>query len=193
MAEDDRRRSFRIDDNIYLRLTSLTKAEKERESQGQVEKELKNLREFCFQSNHMLAQIRKSNPDIAQYLAIIDKKINILTRIVSAEQFTQPMEPNHQVNISSTGLSLRMAKCSVKPGSQLSAYMLFFPSYLTIECVAEVVYCRPENKRFRMGIEFIDLDETAQEQLMRHLIERQSEQIRQQRNRDADNRYQDSD
>ncbi len=181
MSEDERRRSFRIDDRIFLRMTSLSKAQKERESQSQADQELKKLRELNFQSSHFLAQIRKSNPEIAQYLGLMDKKITILTQLIAAEQFKEPIAPTHLVNVSATGLSLLLNKCSVTAGTLLQTYMVFFPSYLTIECVSKAVYCRPDGGRFRLGLEFEDLDETIREQLIRHLIERQSEQIRRQR------------
>ncbi|MDH3355667.1 MAG: PilZ domain-containing protein, partial [Chromatiales bacterium] len=145
---------------------------------------LSTLRELNFQSNHLLATIRKSNPEFAQYLALLDKKINIMTRIVSMENIGADVEPNMKVNISSSGLAFK-SDTTYSKGRILSVYMVLFPNYIVISCQVKVVYCQVEGDRLRVAVEFLDLDPSARELLIRHLIEKQSEQLRSVRGTDS--------
>ncbi|MDH3355200.1 MAG: hypothetical protein OEL79_08315, partial [Chromatiales bacterium] len=66
--QSERRDAFRIDDQIYLDIVA-DGVEKKGLVDEKLSTHLSTLRELNFQSNHLLATIRKSNPEFAQYLA----------------------------------------------------------------------------------------------------------------------------
>ena len=173
--QSERRDAFRIDDKIYLQI--ITDGVDEKGTDDKAGADLAALRELNYQSNHILAAIRKDHPDISQYLALLDKKINILTRIVSIEQLGAEIEPNMVVNISSSGLSFR-SDTAYSQGRILSLHMILFPTCVPIHCQARVIYCRAEGEMVRIALDFIDLGRAEREQLIRYMIERQSEQLR---------------
>lgn len=176
MKQVERRDAFRIDDKIYLHIIT-DGIEEKRVVDEKLSTHLTTLRELNFQSNHLLAGIRKNHPDISQYLALLDKKINILTRIVSMEQVGSDIEPNILVNISSSGLSFN-SDTAYSKGRVLSLHMVLFPAYVNISCRARVIYCQAEGEGVRVALDFIDLDSSEREMLIRYMIEKQSEQLR---------------
>ncbi len=179
--QSERRDAFRIDDKIYLHIATDGIEESEIVDE-KLNAHLATLRELNYQSNHILATIRKNYPDISQYLALLDRKLNILTRIVSMEQVGADVEPNITVNISSSGLRFE-SDVAYSKGRILSIHVVLFPAYVTISCQARVVYCRTEGDVMRIALDFIDLDASERELLIRYMIEKQSEQLRAERAR----------
>ena len=174
--QNERRDAFRIEDQIYLQIIT-DGIEEKNVVDEKLRSDLATLRELNFQSNHILAGIRKSHPDISQYLALLDRKLNILTRIVSMQQAGAEVEPNTWVNMSSSGLSFQ-SDVAYSKGRILSLQMVLFPAYTAINCQARVVYCRAEGEMMRIALDFIDLDTSERELLIRYMIEKQSEQLR---------------
>ncbi|MCW8826125.1 MAG: PilZ domain-containing protein [Gammaproteobacteria bacterium] len=175
----ERRDAFRIDVKIYLHIIT-DDGEEKAVVDEKLSSHLTTLRDLNYQSNHLLAGIRKNHPDISQFLALLDKKINILTRIVSMEQIGIDVEPNMRVNMSSSGLAFS-SDVAYSPGRILSIHMVLFPAYVTVTCQAKVVYCRAEGSRLRIALDFVDLDASERELLIRYMIEKQSEQLRTER------------
>lgn len=178
--QTERRDAFRIDDRIYLQI--ITDGMEDMDIDDKTGAHLATLRELNYQSNHILAAIRKNHPDISQYLSLLDRKLNILTRIVSMERLGAEVEPNVRVNISSSGLSFNSDEAYSK-GRVLSLHMVLFPTYVTINCQARVIYCQAEGEMVRIALDFIDLDASTRELLIRYMIEKQSEQLRVERER----------
>lgn len=176
--QTERRDAFRIDDKIYLQI--ITDGIEAKNIDNKIGAHLATLRELNYQSNHILAAIRKNHPDISQYLALLDRKFNILTRIVSMGQLGDEMEPNMKVNISSSGLSFK-SDVAYSKGRVLSLHMVLFPAYVTVNCQARVIYCQTEGEMVRIALDFIDLDASTRELLIRYMIEKQSEQLRTER------------
>lgn len=174
--QSERRDAFRIDDRIYLKIVT-DAVDEESAANEKLRSHLATLRELNYQSNYILAGIRKNHPDLGQYLALLDRKINILTRIVSMEQVGIDVEPNMQVNMSSSGLSFK-SDVAYSRGRVLSIHMVLFPNYVTITCQARVVYCEVEGSGLRVALDFIDLDAAEMDLLIRYMIEKQSEQLR---------------
>lgn len=184
---DERRQAFRIEDHIHLHLSS--QGEKGDDSGSlnfggeKMLQDLTILRELGFQSHHLLAGIRKFHPEIAQYLALIDKKINLLTRSLSAVSLGDDIQPNCEVSLSVSGLSFNSQR-TYKPQDSLALKMIFFPETVFIECWAHVVYSmREQGGGYQIALEFDELGDDDHELLLRHMIERQSEQIRKQRDK----------
>ncbi|MBW6477335.1 MAG: PilZ domain-containing protein [Chromatiales bacterium] len=190
----ERRRSFRVDDDVHL-VFRVIKEDSEPRQHGEDQtvqtcRALMQLRELSSQSGHILANIRKQHSDIAQYLALLDKKIEAVAQIAGAMSMGGDMAPNIRVNIGVGGLAFSQDS-PLLTGQRLAMRIVLFPSHLCIQPKGRVVYSREQTQadqqhRHRIGVEFEPLSEQEQDQLIRHLLEKQSAQRRRERGMDVD-------
>lgn len=185
----ERRSSFRIEDEIHLdfRLIADGSDDGNRDSDAGMHtcRALMQLRELSSQQGHILSNIRKQYSDIAQYLTLLDKKIDAVAQIAGAMSMGGEMHANTRANISTGGLAFSYSE-QVETGQRLSMRLVLFPSHLCIQPRGRVIYCRERSQalpelRYRIGIEFEPLTETEYDQLIRHLLEKQSAQRRKER------------
>lgn len=193
-SERERRRSFRVDDDVHM-VFRVIKEDSELHQHGEDQtvqtcRALMQLRELGSQSGHILANIRKQHSDIAQYLTLLDKKIEAVAQIAGAMSMGGDMAPNTRVNISVGGLAFSQDSPLVT-GQRLAMRIVLFPSHLCIQPKGRVVYSREQPQadrqhRHRIGVEFEPLSEQEQDQLIRHLLEKQSAQRRRERGMDVE-------
>lgn len=183
----ERRQSFRIEDDVYLDYRLLdadTSAESSIDADiAGVCRGLMQLRELNVQAGHALANIRKQNSEIAHYLSILDKKIETLAQMTGAVGMGHDIRPETHVNIGSGGMAFT-AKEPLQKGQRLALKLVLFPSHLCIQATATVVYSKESDGNFWTGLNFDPLPEHEQDALIRHLLEKQSAQLRQERERD---------
>ena len=194
LSEQERRRSFRVDDDVHL-VFRLIKEDSEPHRHGEDQtlqtcRALMQLRELSSQSGHILANIRKQHSDIAQYLALLDKKNEAVAQIAGAMSMGGEMAPNTRLNISVGGLAFSQ-ETPLLTGQRLAMRIVLFPSHLCIQPKGRVVYSLEQPQadhrhRHRIGVEFEPLTEQEQDQLIRHLLEKQSAQRRRERGMDVD-------
>lgn len=191
----ERREYFRIDDEVYLELKSLS----EREYQALATQPLEHLGTAAelplqlsalnAQSHNLLASIRKTHPDIAQYLALLEKKTELVLRAVVGSQSELQTTPNMRVNLSGGGLAFHSAH-PLSPGSGLELQLMLFPSHLFIHCLGTVVHCDSvaaiSGKSYHIGIDFTHISQIARDAIVRHTLELQSAQLRRARELDQD-------
>ncbi len=188
----ERREFFRIDDDIYLDYRPLTEEDyRERlaialqEPQPEADNVGLQLQALTAQAGTVLAQIRKRDSEIGQYLALIDRKIELLGRALIGSQIGAQIDgvlnPNAHVNLSGGGLAFH-APTGLQPDVKLELKLLLFPAHIFIHCIGRVVYCRHDGpdsaKPYRLGVEFTRISEIARDALVRHTLELQSAQLR---------------
>lgn len=184
---DERRTTFRIDDHIYLDWQRLEGAEASgwRHDISGFCDGLMRLREVTVQSNHILAGIRKQHSEIGHYLALLDKKVDILSQLVAEMELGDQVLPNHHVNIGANGFAFHHTE-ALAVDTLLRLKLVLFPSHLCLQLRGRVVHCEVANDlheegAYRLGIEFEAISEAEHEALIRHLLERQSATLRQRR------------
>jgi len=185
----ERRHSFRITDEVYLEYHPLASdaslGHDARDKSSGVCRGLMQLRELTIQSGHILANIRKHNSEIAQYLAIIDKKIDALAQMSASIGMGNEITPNTTISLSAGGLGFAQPT-PLQAGNKLALKLVLFPSYLCLQLASTVVHCstgRPglEPGTYWTGVQFDPLPEHEQDALIRHLLEKQSAQRRKER------------
>lgn len=193
----ERRRFFRIDDEIYLEYRPLSEEEYQqrlqqppgaRQDSSTLALQLHGL---TSQSSSLLAQIRKRDPEVGQYLTIIDRKLELLARALLGSQLGHINGPNHKVNLSGNGIAFFSTE-QLTPDSKLELRLMLFPDHTVINCVGRVVHCtaaRDEAPQpYRVGVEFTHLAEMARDALVRHTLELQSARLRREREQRKDTR-----
>lgn len=183
---NERRQSFRIEDDIYLDYRRLQEGEEPNGSRENnitgVCRGLMQLRELNLQAGHALAVLRKQHSDVAHYLTILDKKIETLAQMTGAIGMGREIRPSSRVSLGSGGMAFGSEE-AFATGTRLGLKLVLFPSYLCLQVGARVAYCqaREGENRYWIGVEFEQFPEHEQDALIRHLLEKQSAQLRKQR------------
>lgn len=185
----ERREFFRIDDTVRLNYRVLTPeqlAEGIEQLDGDIEDGLTVMSSLAAVTAQMAASMRRiesRDPAVATYLKALDRKIEILGRALLSQESDLLSEEAQPVNLSAGGLSIR-SHTPMDPGQALELHMLLFPSFTGLLCFGKVVGCLEADPAdndgypFQLRVEFVHLREQDREILIRHVLRRQSEELR---------------
>ena len=189
-AGADRRSYFRIDDTVKLSLRRLDPSELEKRL-DRLEHDLagnftvmSSLSAITAQMTVGLRRIENRDPDLAAYLRAIDQKIEVIGRAFLSQEPETSAEKALPVNLSAGGMCVGVDECYAV-GELLEIRMLLFPSFTGLLIYGEVVECRNAGDDEAVGdydqlvrVEFSHIREQDRELLIRHLLRRQSTQLR---------------
>lgn len=189
---NDRRNFFRIDDTVRLSLARVSPAQLD-ERLERLEQDLagnftvmSSLSAITAQMTVGLRRIENRDPDLAAYLRAIDQKIEIIGRAFIAQESEVVAEHAVPVNLSAGGMCVGAKEC-FEPGDALEIRMLLFPSFTGLLIYGTVIEAVPPDaahgedmEQFEqlVRIEFTHIREQDRELLIRHLLRRQSDQLR---------------
>jgi len=196
----ERRRYFRIDDELALSYRVLEGTEIDaamaRFSSGEDET-LALAATFGATSHDMhlaLEGFRQDLPEVADYLEGLNRKLDILARLLVAKDSGLPAHPTHAVSLSASGIAFHV-RDAVEPGSLLELKLLVFPSHVCVLTLGAVVSCRertapgephseaspdadPARYPYRLGVDFSFIRDDDRELLFRHIVRKQGERLR---------------
>jgi len=186
-ATEDRRRFFRIDDaiNLYYRVVdeqtvvSASKMTDEVLSSCSLVTALDVLGQ---QSRSALYRIEKKDEEIAEYLKIMDAKISLLSQAVLQQGNDLSESQLCNTNLSASGLAIEVDS-PVKEGEFLEVKLFLSSCVAVILLYGKVIYCRKNTQEnsvspFQIGIDYINLKDEDREILIKHIVKRQMQQIR---------------
>ncbi len=188
----ERRSFFRIDDTVRLSLRRVPAEELE----GRLDRldhglagnftVMSSLAAITAQMTMGLRRIEKRDPELAAYLHAVDQKIEVIGRALIAQEPELSVEEAVPVNLSAGGMCVGVDE-PFEPGTLLEARMLLFPSFTGLVIYGSVVESNPAPEdevrgcyRHLARIEFTHIREQDRELLIRHLLRRQSAQLRDQ-------------
>ncbi len=183
----DRRNYFRIDDVTILYYRQIHEGESEELDQSRRLTVDRLMLKAKFESltrelSPLSKSIAKGSPKLAQYLAAIDAKLNMLSEVVMDCAVDELHEKPQQVNISAGGLSF-IAESPMVPGSLLELQIVLLLSNVGIYSKARVVFCKKEsddsegNRDYRVAVEFVHMDEEFRDLISRHVLKREQEKL----------------
>jgi hypothetical protein len=190
----DRRSFFRIDDTVRLSLRPVPADELDQRL-DELDHDLagnftvmSSLAAITAQMTMGLRRIENRDPDLAAYLRAIDQKIEVIGRAFIAQEPEAVSERAIPVNLSAGGMCVGVAE-PFEVGAQLEIRMLLFPSFTGLMIYGSVIACEPASEsaddqagltgyRHLARIEFTHIREQDRELLIRHLLRRQSDQLR---------------
>lgn len=195
-TDQDRRSYFRIDDTVRMSLRRVPPAEVEA-SLDRLEHDLagnftvmSSLGAITAQMTAGLRRIENRDPDLAAYLRAIDQKIEVIGRAFIAAEPDLVGEAAVPVNLSAGGMCAGVEE-HYEPGTDIEVRMLLFPSFTGLMIYGNVVDCGParvdhpsERYEYVTRIEFTHIREQDRELLIRHLLRRQSDQLRDRQEKD---------
>lgn len=185
----ERRQYFRIQDSVLIRYRVL-----QSDMQDAVQREaemnrtrIENARAALYgietDFQEMCEKISRDQPALVSVLQVLNRKINLLERVISTEVLTPSTteytehEPK-AVNLSGGGLSVN-ADSPLAKNASLVIDLVLLPSHEPMRIFGTVVYCRPlDEGGHEIGIEFNEIRHQDQERLIQHVLNRQSQQLR---------------
>lgn len=192
-SNDERRRYFRIEDSVRL---SLREVEEEELDQRLEKLEDRMIDSFSLmtglnsigqQVSASLRRIETKDPDIADYLKALDKKLDLICKALLAEETHMMETPARAVNLSAGGMAV-YGRDAMRPGKVLEIKMLLLPSYTGILTYGTLVDCvKMEGEEadpefpYRLRIDFSFMRDTDRDALIRHVLLKQAEWLRRRR------------
>jgi c-di-GMP-binding flagellar brake protein YcgR len=193
---DDRRRYFRIHDNVSLKYRVVQGIDIDNEIK-RTEHERKNFAELksafnCIEAKIMskMARLEEVSPLVAEILGLYDKKLSLIeSMMMHSDDKDDSITATQQVNISASGMSFE-SNTPINEGANLRMELVLFPEYQYIPLYASVVDCRKKLDdnlyRFIVAVDFIGISETDQEIIMQHILSKQAKLLKEERNKKTD-------
>jgi hypothetical protein len=182
--EDDRREYYRIDDTIALEFTPLSGTEAlasdELHDSSPLFNLLSELHLLDFESQHLLRHISERDRSLANYLKVINKRIDLLGQAVAQSLLLEIGTPR-RVCLSEGGVSFNSSQ-SLAIETHLAIKIVLMPQALGLLLRAKVIHCQAlADQQFEIGTEFEALTDAQRQLLARHILQRQALERRQAR------------
>lgn len=181
-SQQERRRFFRLDDDIRLRYQPVTQEQMDTPAASLFPSyDLRSmLANHDTHIEHLLSELRVKEPLVAELVVQLNQKYQCLADQVIADKVavTGETHPVVTVNISACGLSFIAAE-SLAVDAYLHIDMILLPGNQRVTCYARVVACEalaPAGYRWRL--DFYRLRSVEQELLIQHLVKRQTQLMR---------------
>lgn len=190
--DTDRRRSFRLKELVRIDYTSVD----ENEWVQRLEKNLGSasrtsgldakLMEVEAQLKPAMLKLKQKSPVSAECIELLNDKLRLVAdKVMEMEQQRNPIykRPVQLCDLSSTGLSFASAH-GMTVGARLMLKFLLVSDSHYVETLAKVVRSvPPEESRldddgYEIAVDFVGMREAESEMLIRHMLSRQSEDIR---------------
>jgi len=177
MATNERRGFFRIDKELLLEFKTVdafTIENADPTEQFADSMPLHLYSEFHNLDKQALQLHRSLGPEhrqIAEYLNILNKKINLLSRELVAQNSDPTEQHPRKVNLSEVGLAFTSDKAIYKD-SYLALRLVFLPSYTGVVVFAKVIRSEPkQGDLFHIAAKFQGLKEADQHILAKYIME----------------------
>jgi hypothetical protein len=179
---DDRREYYRIEDTIALDFSLLSGPEAHASDPLHDNSPLFNLLSdlhlMDFESQHLLRHISERDRTLANYLKVMNKRIDLLGQAV-AQSLLRDIGAPRRVSISEGGISFNHGQ-AVPVGSHLAIKMVLMPQALGLLLRAQVVHSQARSDgQFEIGTEFEALTDAQRQLLARHILQKQALERRQ--------------
>lgn len=174
----EKRRYFRINETIGLSYELL-------DSGGSDERGDKRVDIWSLMSEQdekiekLLLDVGAESPKIAELIRAFNQKLErVVGQIVMDSRLVDRLANKvKEVNISACGMGF-YSDGEITLGSRLKLEIQLFPGERIIHTNGRVIGCDPAESGFFWRIDFFDMTNAAQEQLIQHIVQRQSAQLK---------------
>lgn len=173
----NRRRYFRIDDDISLRVKPISEeALAKRLAHPSCHDTLAGMpaRLLMQRERHLTLrrQMQARQPTIAAYIELLESQIDILARALDAHNDDMPELPEQRANISAQGIRFTHGRI-LDEGAALEVHIKLYPEGVRVLAYGHVVKCAPDGEHFDVIVDFTHIDEDNRELLVKHINTRQ--------------------
>lgn len=186
---DERREFFRIDDSIQVSYNVVDAETVPVDIDERMQHErfsvMTRLQAISQQLSAAFHRIEQRDPDVADYLKALDEKINVLGQSFLADEQELLGQAPRSVNLSAGGLAMDAPE-ALAVGDRVEIKLLLLPSYTGVLAYGEVVGVEPAEQPddgypYHVRINFTLIRGSDQDALIRHILRRQGEMLRQRR------------
>ncbi|WP_333879251.1 PilZ domain-containing protein [Methylobacter sp.] len=184
---EDRRGFFRIDDEVTLFYKKID--EKLVNEPHHVSDNILNscslstaLETISQESTLLLHRLDKNLPEVADYLRLIDAKINLLAQAIMMQGLQVKENDTRNVNMSATGIAFNCEE-ALNENDYLEIKILLISCMTVIVTYGRVVYCKNSESNddrypYFVGVNFIKMKDDDREMLIKYVVKEQLQQIR---------------
>ena len=184
--EPERRRYFRIDDEVCLEYDIITE-----EEYANAETELVQIQQSSFalsadfatlnyEYNPILNSIKTTYPEIGQYFDFLNRKLDALSHHLLEEEIPCDESTRQIVNLSASGIAF---SCDQQLGENqpLRIRLVLLPEKIGIVVFGRVQHCekRDSEDLYRICIDFEHIRFDDQELMIKHNLNKQMQELRQ--------------
>ncbi len=184
----ERRSFFRIEDYLNISFHPVTREvlqERVQRLEQGVDTHftvVSSLAAISQQTATVLHKIRMESPDVATYLEALDRKIELLGRTLLSTESNLAEQHAYPVNLSASGMAFE-SHDAVESGTMLELKLLLYPSLAGILAYGEVISCEAVEHAESgfshcIRVNFSHIRESDRDLLIRHVIQRQTNQLR---------------
>ncbi len=177
-AGADRRRFFRINDNIGVHYRILEESELNQRIDSLVNPTdtITLLSDYNKQIDTLLSQVVIKDPTVGELLGVLNKKVNCVIQQLELEsRITQNLAHKVQeVNISACGMALTLEE-AFEAGTVMDLELMLLPGRYLMHCHGVVVAAAPvhDGDGFHTRVDFSGMSSEDQELLIQHIVKRQ--------------------
>ncbi len=180
MTEDERRRYFRINETVGIAY-QLLDTEKEDHPLGNMPDVLELVSKQDKQIERLLLEVEEEHPKVAELITVFNQKLErVVSQLMLESQLVDRIAQRvKEANISACGIAFSTDE-AIDLGACLTLELTLYPSDKAIQTKAIVVGCEPapEGDLWFWRLDFFNMSEKAQETLIQHIVQRQSQQIK---------------
>ena len=187
MTRKERRRFFRIDDEVNLYYKKV-----DENIVNQTSHMSDNVLANCSlaaamelisqESRMMMNRIERNSPDVADYLKLIDSKIDLISQAIMMQGTDFKEKDTRNANLSASGVAFDSEE-ALAIDDFLEIKMLLVSCMAVIVTYGKVIYCKEKKSRDAryshvVGVNYINMKDQDRELLIKHVVKRQMQQIR---------------
>ncbi len=127
-----------------------------------------------------LGRICEHSPETASYLKNLDNKIELLAQMCLFKEQDSAPEARRQINLGAGGLAFGNDQ-KLKQGTLLSMNLILSTDLLCLRLKGRVLQAssqKEDNYPYRISVGFVDISDQEVDQIIRHIMRLQSEQLR---------------
>ncbi|GAB2190954.1 PilZ domain-containing protein [Sessilibacter sp. MAH2] len=178
---EDRRRYFRIDDQIGVSYKIISENDLSGELKPlRVADNFGALRKLNKEIATTLQEVKLKDPLVGNVLEALDKKINVVINQLEMDNLLVQRIAHHvhEVNISACGMGFYIDE-ALAEATLLSLDLILIPDNINIGSFGRVISCESvEDKKYYVRLEFFGMSSVDQELLIQHIVRRQGYLIR---------------
>lgn len=191
MKAKERRRYFRVDDEVILAWRILSPEEIEKRlqhfMQGEIEAPDATRLYLKLESDItlLLNQLKGKEPEIAHIIQLLNRKLNLFARGAPVGTTQQSIldEQTQSVNISACGIAF-MSEEKLIAGSDIQIEMVLLPEKSYILSYGTVIGCEKNDSKhserpYRVNVDFVAMRETDVDKLIQHIMQREMQMLKQ--------------
>lgn len=175
----ERREYFRVSDNAIVSLEKITSDKsltdlKTKNSTFILGSEISAL---DFENQTLFNNIKRKHSDIAHYLEVINKKIDLISNHLLESSINDQEQEEIEIDLSASGIAVTTTD-SYSEQDKVMIKLLLLPEKKGIICIGEIIRIKTTNQSTTLCIDFTEIAELDKELIIKHTINKQLEQAR---------------